>query len=548
MQITSPSVGIKSVAGRTPLPFNNGSTVDLPLCGGAQTVTLTLPQEFYTGAPSVPITDYAWYVPAPFTVAGVPLANGFSPARYLSGRSLTINVPAGQFNAEVRVAMYVRDCNENTAYGNAPATLVSFDQRITVRRVLPVVTSITPSRARVTCGDQRPLTLTAAASQAGASSFSWTLPSGWSFAPGTATTGATVSVVPPGGQPAGGGTTFSGTVSAIYTCVSPSYATAAASFSIDYSNQVAQPTITVPTATGNPPLFCYGESFTASADGPGGAQFTWSGPPGVTFTPQVSGPGQSVRVDLPYANYGYGDITVSVTAGNATFNCQASVPATQKIVLHRAVLDYATNPVRLQVGSDTGYNNGAPPSDYPGAPSYLPVQCNTRTWLRLYGNLLDYYGNPLTGFHWNVNGQEPANSAGQTTVLVPLGGSQGAQVCLTVLNRCGVDEYYCWQIPTYGDCGGGGGPIDPEPCVECGRQAPTAAYPNPADADLTVPVPAGAHGAVRLLNAQGRPVRQAPVRGSRVVLDVRALPNGLYYLEVPSAGGAPRRQQMQVQH
>ena len=61
------------------------------------------------------------------------------------------------------------------------------------------------------------------------------------------------------------------------------------------------------------------------------------------------------------------------------------------------------------------------------------------------------------------------------------------------------------------------------------RQAPNAAYPNPADTDLTVPVPAGAHGAVRLLNAQGRPVRQEPARGSSVVLDVRALPNGLYY-------------------
>ncbi|UOQ98152.1 T9SS type A sorting domain-containing protein [Hymenobacter sp. 5317J-9] len=304
----------------------------------------------------------------------------------------------------------------------------------------------------------------------------------------------------------------------------------------------------MPLATGNPPLFCYGDTLSVSATGPGGAQFTWSGPAGVSFTPAVSGPGQRVQVQLPGSNFGDGDITVRVTAGNPALGCQASVPATQKIVLHRAPLTYATNPVRLQVGSDTGYNNGAPPSDYPGAPSYLPVQCNTPTYLRLYGQLLDYYGFPVSNFRWNVDGREPANSANQFTVLTPIGTSQGSQVCLIITNRCGADEYYCWQIPIYGDCSGGGGPIEPEPCVECGRQAPTAAYPNPADADLTVPVPAGAYGAVRLLNAQGRPVRQAPAHGSRVVFDVRALPNGLYYLEVPSAGAAPSRQQVQVQH
>lgn len=142
-----------------------------------------------------------------------------------------------------------------------------------------------------------------------------------------------------------------------------------------------------------------------------------------------------------------------------------------------------------------------------------------------------------------MDGQEPANSANQTTILAQL---RGGQVCLIVTNKCGEEEYYCWQIPITGECGGGGGPIDPEPCVEC-RSAPTTAYPNPADTELTVPLPAGARGQVRLFNGQGRAVRQAPAKGSQVVLDVRTLPNGLYYLEVPAVG-ASTRQQIQVQH
>ena len=95
MPINAPTVGIKSVAGRVPRQINNASTIDLPLCGGSQTLTLTLPLEYYTGATNTPITDYAWAVPAPFTVPGGQFATGFSPARYLSGRSLTISVPAG---------------------------------------------------------------------------------------------------------------------------------------------------------------------------------------------------------------------------------------------------------------------------------------------------------------------------------------------------------------------------------------------------------------------------------------------------------------------
>ncbi|MCI1188560.1 hypothetical protein MON38_14110 [Hymenobacter sp. DH14] len=60
-----------------------------------------------------------------------------------------------------------------------------------------------------------------------------------------------------------------------------------------------------------------------------------------------------------------------------------------------------------------------------------------------------------------------------------------------------------------------------------------------------MPVPAGAHGQVRLRDAQGRTLRHAPATSARVVLDVRALPNGFYYLEVPTPAGAPSRQQVQ---
>ena len=407
-----------------------------------------------------------------------------------------------------------------------------------------MLTGVSASRGPLFCGDTAPLTLTATLAQSGgaAITYNWptSLPNNWSYQTPAPRTGPSVVVVP-SGQP--GSLTIS--VTASYVCGSVNGTTPPASVGILVNSRVATPVLTTPTTYGTPPLYCY--SFQASADGVGGAQFTWSGPVGVTFTPQVSGPGQAVTVQLPGNSFGSGDILVSITAGNAALGCQPSAPATRKIVLHRAPLNYATNPVLLQVGSDPGYKSDpAPPQDPNGSPGtvYQPVQCNALTYLRLYGNIRDYYGDPLTNFRWSVDGQEPANSANQTTVLVPL--RQG-QVCLIVRNRCGQDEYYCWQIPITGECGGGGGPIDPEPCVECRQASPTSAYPNPANTDLTVPLPAGTRGQVRLRNAQGQVVRHAPATGSRVVFDVRALPNGLYYLEVPAAN-APSRQSIQVQH
>ncbi|WP_147374806.1 hypothetical protein, partial [Hymenobacter rubripertinctus] len=46
----TPSVVIKSVFGRRILAqINNTASLELPLCGGAQNLTLTLPQQYFAG-------------------------------------------------------------------------------------------------------------------------------------------------------------------------------------------------------------------------------------------------------------------------------------------------------------------------------------------------------------------------------------------------------------------------------------------------------------------------------------------------------------------
>ena len=121
-----PSVVIKSLFGRRILAQINGtSTIDLPLCSGTQSLTLTLPQEYYASNTAYPIQEYVWSIPAAFTVVNGQPAPGFGANRWLSGRSITVSVPASQLTETVSAVLWSRECNQNAAYGNPPASLAS---------------------------------------------------------------------------------------------------------------------------------------------------------------------------------------------------------------------------------------------------------------------------------------------------------------------------------------------------------------------------------------------------------------------------------------
>ncbi|PJJ59372.1 S8 family peptidase [Hymenobacter chitinivorans] len=69
------------------------------------------------------------------------------------------------------------------------------------------------------------------------------------------------------------------------------------------------------------------------------------------------------------------------------------------------------------------------------------------------------------------------------------------------------------------------------------------AYPNPARTQLRVEVPAGLGlHTLRLFTSVGRLMRQQPLAGTRTELDVRALPAGIYLLQVQGPGQVLSRQ------
>ncbi|UOQ98151.1 hypothetical protein MUN81_01350 [Hymenobacter sp. 5317J-9] len=164
------TVNIKSVRDQTPGLINGVSSLNVPLCPGGQPITFTIAQEYFKAVPSLAITDYVWQVPAGWQVVN-PQTSAAFPGAYLSGRSISAIPPAGTTGGLVQAYQYSKACNENSFFNNAPGTLVSFPRQLVIFRPQPAVTGVTPSRNPLTCGDQRPFTLTAVVNQPGVDFF-----------------------------------------------------------------------------------------------------------------------------------------------------------------------------------------------------------------------------------------------------------------------------------------------------------------------------------------------------------------------------------------
>ncbi|MBT9393390.1 T9SS type A sorting domain-containing protein [Hymenobacter sp. NST-14] len=373
---------------------------------------------------------------------------------------------------------------------------------------MPTITAVTAARTALTCGDQRPLTLSASASQPGASSFIWTLPRNWTFVPNTATNTATVSVVPSGGD---GGQV---TVRAYYSCVN--YTTPASDVSIGYDPRVAAPTaFTTPTPVNGNVNICANEQpvFRIAAV-PGATSYEWTYPAGFmvagnpgALNPYVT-PAPELQLQAP-ASFLATTGLVRVRALN-TGNCQPS--------------DFLTIQLRTGSGGITIKS-----SDYTRSDSIICPYTSL-----ILGVRSDQQTGTNSNYQWSVSGG--AFVSGGTTspsleLQMPESGFVSVQLQLT--NSCDGVKTASWNVPV-------------QQRAVCSPQSIVAgpAYPNPADASLTLEQPAGAP--ITIYNSQGQVIYKGRAGQRPTRLDTRTWPEGLYYL-VPG-GPAARRQQLIIKH
>lgn len=348
-------------------------------------------------------------------------------------------------------------------------------------------------------------------------------------------------------------TYFTGATGTAGVDLSARYTRNGASTSI-YASNVAitvqsppQPIITSSVASPGPglyPLLC-GSSATltlSTTSVPGVTSYTWTATHGLG----INGPGVSTlttssnRVTIfPGSGSDEGSVTVSAANGNVA-TCASSTSAAYYVAYGGAYEDGTV----LMHADSFNYEADCPygcAGICPGSrvtmrarhPSHTPVL--EAVW-KIYRT--DVSPAQLLATQ-SFSGSSIGNSMADYTFAGSVVGNR-YQIELQERNSCGWGNIATHPLEVI-DCGGGYEPFGTNP----GR--PTLelmAYPNPASDELTLEQ---GGGFVRLTNAQGQTVRSQTAKPGRLHLDTRALPAGLYFLEMHDAKGQPVRKQIRLE-
>jgi len=506
---------IRSVAGQN----GPSGTLNLPFCSTSP-FTLNVPTEYFVNVPNESITAYLWEVPATWGVQGASQIPSFgsTPVNfklYEGTRTITLTPTPGG-NVDLRVFQYSSVCNQ-TYSPSQLYKLLSFPGAYRIQRQ-PTVT-ITAGPTTLYCGDRTPQTYAAQASS-GASSFTWTYPSGWTVQ-GPATN-ASIVLIPDGNS---GSESIS--VQAFYTCGGPTTLAVAASEprAVTVRPEVA-PVVLAPI-----PASCPGQTIRVSVGpAPGVTTYAWTVP--YPFSPQGV-----TTTTVPYL-----DISSNATALNRAFSVRVKGGSSNSSCTPS--VDEKTG--ILGTGSGIAVVTDAPKNETEICPY---------TNITLQAVILDnqFSASTAYGYTWTIskrNGQTGALTTtteyAQTVTATTPAVGDWLDVGLRVTSSCG--DFFptsnSWQSVSHFQNG--------QLCLD----APTAptpkeqltetAYPNPANNRLQLPPAAGTY---ILYNGHGRPVRQQRViANAAAVFNTEKLPDGLYYLVHQDEEGRFVRQTIQLQH
>ena len=323
------NVGIRSVNGYTPKPIrafkgpveqpitniNGNLTLKVDWCESSSYTLYTQHETFPNTI--TPIDGHLWQVPAGWQITS---NNGsWINGKYETHSDYITVVPlkgnGGNTVNQIKVQAYSLFCNYSYNGSNLHS-YVSNERVVYVERE-PQLGTIAASKTNLHCGDRSPVNFSVAA-VTGATSYTWTLPQGWTIS-GSAS-GNSISAIPSG---TGGGQV---SVAANLTCTTPTKSVNSAPITINYNSSLPAPVFSsAPDEIGN--LTAYSVAPVAGATG-----YTWEASPNILINGQVSPlqststavtisqrPGHSgagwVRVTAASAQCGSSSVTKNVWVG-----------------------------------------------------------------------------------------------------------------------------------------------------------------------------------------------------------------------------------------
>lgn len=531
---TTRAVFVSSISNVTPGPLTvNGTAVGaqfaLPF-GDNTALTLKVPPVELprSSAGAVPLyaLTYEWVIPADWRYSDGYVSNGSTPHR-LSGSPQAGNqiavTPAPGTDGTISVRAVNNNCiNASTGPDNS----LSQTLNVSVTRPTPTLTIVsdkTPNGGNfsLNCGDQSDYHFRVVVAP---------IPSGGSFSNQAFQVTAPLTATGPLTGSYAVNTAFSGATGLAGLLFRARYTRNGASTDVYAAVQIDVKSSLAPISFVNLPThLCNGESAILRANQVVGAsQYTWTLPAILTTTATPTTPGGRDYVtttpQLPITVGGNAylytyRVAVQVAAGSAS--CGSS-STTGTFVVGLAE--------QINVSSSSQTSSQNPYQVCANQPIHFAVT-------------LDGQQANVTGYDWVVNdaAYAPGNGSSAINLYSPPAG-QSLHVIATVHSPCG--------DLTRGVYVTSANSIDGQPCEQffTGPSQPAeqmAAYPNPADRDLTLEQ---GGGTVRLSDAYGKPVRSQATRPGRLHLDTSRLPAGLYFLEMRDGKGQPVRKQIQVRH
>lgn len=274
----------------------SGSTS--PPIGSTTAITYSIQKVAFpnTGIPGQPqvfvyADSYQWVIPSGWKI-GTTTSNGTTP---ITGQSHSVSVipdACGGAGAKVKVR----------AYSSCGSGYTSSWREITITRPLPVLNFAQAPPSSIVCNVTTPITVSVAAVP-GATSYTWTKPSGWG---GTSTTNS-ITLTPNG--------TSTGSVTVKANICGTQTATLTRPISLTLYNPSNPPTVS------GTDLLCTTNSTYSLQALPAGATATWTVSPTGLFGGSTSGSGTSasIRALNNFSTSGQGKITFTVNTSCGSF-------------------------------------------------------------------------------------------------------------------------------------------------------------------------------------------------------------------------------------
>lgn len=367
---------------------------------------------------------------------------------------------------------------------------------ITVNRPIPKTLS---GPNYVVCEKKDPIQFSVPSSSC--ATYSWNYPSTWGVS--GSTTSSSITLIPDGKN--------AGRVTANITACSRTESPFR-DIQMHLYDPNKSPTITSSKTT-NPFFVCKGEEVTFTLNNPPAGTNKWSVSSHLTIISQTS---TTVTVKM-------------YIGGNGWVRSTTTSPCTGSNGLNTY-----TKSVDVRVG--TYYD-----SEHPITASTTTELCPGETYLftspHLSGNHLDY--------DWQASSGLSLYRDANYCYVTPLGGFMSGQLTLRVRNACGWTE----GMPAY---------INLYSSSYCPGTYSIQAYPNPVDEELNVEIVEDSNETssanvakegefeVKLFDSFGKVKRKATTKAGRLKLNVKNLPEGLYYLHA-TRGKTIIRKQILVQ-